>query len=68
MKERENEQANNNMMNSIIIGFVSLLIFFMILGSSFNEVMMLGLFFMFLGIAISSYIESGADNDEDEES
>ena len=68
MKERENEQANNNMMNSIIIGFVSLLIFFMILGSSFNEVMMLGLFFMFLGIAISSYIESCADNDEDEES
>ena len=68
MKEHENEQANNNMMNSIIIGFVSLLIFFMILGSSFNEVMMLGLFFMFPGIAISSYIESCVDNDEDEES
>lgn len=67
MEEQNNNQGKDNLLMGIMAGFATLLVFFAILGSSFNEVMMLGLFFLFLAIGITYYIENNIDNDDDSE-
>jgi phage shock protein PspC (stress-responsive transcriptional regulator) len=57
MKNEVWNLSENKVMIGVMAGFASLLVLFKILGSSFNELLTLSLFFMVITIIIASALE-----------
>ena len=57
MQKEEWNISEHKVMISVMSAFASLLVLFKILGSSFNELLTLSLFFMVVTIIIGSYVK-----------
>ncbi len=56
MKKEVWNLSENKVMVGVMTGFASLLVLFKLLGSSFNELLTLSLFFMVMTIIIASFV------------
>jgi len=56
MKKEEFNVTENKTLVVLIAGFISLLAVFSLLGSSFNELLTLSLFFLFTTVVVASFV------------
>ncbi len=56
MKKEEFNVSENKTLVILITGFISMLTVFKLLGSSFNELLTLSLFFLFTTVVVASFV------------